>query len=94
MTEEQLRDQLDAVYASTSWKITAPLRATSGLFRKIQQLLYRPNEPVVSDHLSLPEDDAVPFVIIDPDMSRDALNILSELNLLTKQEKKEDAHRH
>jgi hypothetical protein len=26
MTEKQLREQLDAVYASTSWKITAPLR--------------------------------------------------------------------
>lgn len=26
MTEQQLREQLDAVYASTSWKITAPFR--------------------------------------------------------------------
>nr|WP_315484429.1 hypothetical protein [uncultured Undibacterium sp.] len=94
MTEEQLRDQLDAVYASTSWKITAPLRVASGVFRKIKRLFYKPNEPVVSGHLNVPEDDAVPFVISDPDMSRDALNILSELNLLTKQEKKEDAHRH
>lgn len=27
MSEEQLRAELDAVYASTSWKITAPLRS-------------------------------------------------------------------
>ena len=26
MTEKQLREQLDAVYASTSWRLTAPLR--------------------------------------------------------------------
>jgi hypothetical protein len=33
MTEDQLRAQLDAVYASTSWRITAPLRFVSGLIK-------------------------------------------------------------
>ncbi|MES2106914.1 MAG: hypothetical protein V4634_23050 [Pseudomonadota bacterium] len=32
MTEEQLREQLKAVYSSTSWKLTAPLRYCSALF--------------------------------------------------------------
>lgn len=31
MNEEQLRAQLNAVYSSTSWRITAPLRAVSRL---------------------------------------------------------------
>lgn len=33
MNEEQLRAQLNAVYSSTSWRITAPLRTLSGLVR-------------------------------------------------------------
>lgn len=33
MTEQQLHEQLDAVYASTSWKITAPLRFISSLLK-------------------------------------------------------------
>ena len=33
MTEQQLREQLDAVYASTSWKITAPLRFCASMLR-------------------------------------------------------------
>ncbi len=33
MTEKQLREQLDAVYTSTSWKITAPLRFFSLLLK-------------------------------------------------------------
>ena len=33
MTEEQLRNELRAVYGSTSWRITAPLRAISSLIR-------------------------------------------------------------
>jgi hypothetical protein len=33
MTEKQLREQLDAVYASTSWKITSPLRLCVSLMK-------------------------------------------------------------
>lgn len=33
MNEEQLRAQLNAVYSSTSWRITAPLRAMSRIVR-------------------------------------------------------------
>lgn len=33
MTEKQLREQLDAVYASSSWRITAPFRFFSTLLK-------------------------------------------------------------
>jgi hypothetical protein len=33
MTEDQMRAELDAVYASTSWRITAPMRFVSGLIK-------------------------------------------------------------
>jgi len=36
MTEEQLREQLNAVYASTSWKLTAPLRYCSAVLRLVR----------------------------------------------------------
>jgi O-antigen chain-terminating methyltransferase len=34
MNDKQLRAELDAVYRSTSWRITAPLRALSSLARR------------------------------------------------------------
>ncbi|HTD06468.1 hypothetical protein [Undibacterium sp.] len=41
MTEKQLQDQLDAVYASTSWKLTAPLRYCSAMFKLFPALRTR-----------------------------------------------------
>lgn len=38
MDEQQLREQLESVYQSTSWRITAPIRAVAGLiYRKKTQ---------------------------------------------------------
>jgi hypothetical protein len=34
-SEQQLRAELDAVYRSTSWKVTAPLRALNAALRRI-----------------------------------------------------------
>lgn len=42
MNEKQLRAELDAVYRSTSWKITAPLRLLSAL---VQRYIIRPLSP-------------------------------------------------
>lgn len=44
MTEEQLRAQLDAIYASTSWKVTAPLRWLSQIFQKINGIFTVPSK--------------------------------------------------
>lgn len=42
MNEEQLRAQLQAVYASKSWKITAPMRELVALFNRLSALLRHP----------------------------------------------------
>ncbi|WP_394777604.1 hypothetical protein [Undibacterium sp.] len=36
MTEEQLKAQLDAIYSSTSWKLTSPLRYTAAMLKSSQ----------------------------------------------------------
>lgn len=38
---ERLEDRLDAVYSSTSWRVTAPLRAVSGLAGKLRGAIGR-----------------------------------------------------
>lgn len=42
MTNEQLRAQLDAMYASTSWRVTAPLRLISTIARTGRQFVASP----------------------------------------------------
>jgi hypothetical protein len=42
MTEEELKAQLNAVYASTSWRVTAPLRFVGGVARGMIGLFARP----------------------------------------------------
>lgn len=42
MNEKQLRTELDAVYRSTSWKITAPLRLLSAF---VKRYFIRPMSP-------------------------------------------------
>lgn len=42
MNEEQLRAQLAAVYASKSWKVTAPLRACMGFLLRTRERLLHP----------------------------------------------------
>lgn len=39
MSEQQLREQLDRVYSSTSWRITAPLRALGNFFQVKRSLI-------------------------------------------------------
>lgn len=40
MNEQQLREQLDAIYQSTSWKITAPLRWIVGLTKDHKRVFF------------------------------------------------------
>jgi hypothetical protein len=42
MTKEELRAELEAIYASPSWKITAPLRTVSALTQSVFVHLRRP----------------------------------------------------
>ena len=42
MNEEQLRAQLQAVYASKSWRITAPLRSLVAFCIRLKSLLTHP----------------------------------------------------
>jgi hypothetical protein len=42
MTNEQLRAQLDAMYASTSWRVTAPLRLVSTVARTSRLFIASP----------------------------------------------------
>ena len=44
MNEKQLRAELDAVYRSTSWRLTAPLRALSLLVRRLSFALKAPKQ--------------------------------------------------
>lgn len=48
MTEEQLRAQLEAVYASTSWKITAPLRGIARLRRPFSGIKLSPKRALAA----------------------------------------------
>lgn len=44
MSEERLRAELNAVYASISWKITAPLRLANALLRRVFSGLRQPRQ--------------------------------------------------
>lgn len=51
MNEQQLREELDAVYRSLSWKLTAPLRQLSAFLR--QSVFRRLSPRVLMHHLGL-----------------------------------------
>lgn len=36
MSEKKLRDELDAVYASTSWRVTAPIRSLGTMIKAVR----------------------------------------------------------
>lgn len=46
MTEDQIRAELDAVYRSTSWRVTAPLRFVGALVKHRTSPAFRPRERV------------------------------------------------
>lgn len=43
MNEDQLRGQLEAVYSSTSWKVTAPLRLFSKCIKTLKRIIFNRN---------------------------------------------------
>ncbi len=48
MSEKKVRDELDAVYASTSWKITAPIRAIGMVLGLVRRKMFRPKKVLVT----------------------------------------------
>lgn len=47
MSEQQLREELDAVYRSTSWRITAPLRFIFAGLKSFKSLLISPRKSMI-----------------------------------------------
>lgn len=77
MNEEQLRAQLDAIYASTSWRITAPFRWLVRLPRKIiENLILLKNFPMKQNNMENKEQEVLVEKLY---LTHDAKKILSEL---------------
>jgi hypothetical protein len=51
MNEDQLRAQLEAVYGSTSWKVTAPLRLFSKCIKSLNRIILKSNRIILVDEM-------------------------------------------
>lgn len=77
MNEEQLRAQLDAIYASTSWRITAPFRWLVRLPRKtVEKLTLLKMSPKKHENTESKEQEVTLEKLY---LTEDAKKILSEL---------------
>lgn len=81
MNEDQLRAELEAVYASSSWKITAPLRYIVLLLKRGGLSRLHKDVRALLRKLLVPTPVVVPQPIeIRPDrLSQDGKRMLSEL---------------
>lgn len=74
MNEDQLRVQLEAVYSSTSWKVTAPLRFFSKYINVLKRIIFNGNigaltdEDVATDIKKTEEDSLI--LNLKPEASR------------------------
>jgi Pyruvate/2-oxoacid:ferredoxin oxidoreductase delta subunit len=65
MNEEQLRAQLEAVFSSTSWKVTAPLRIFSKCIKAIKCMIFQRNRTTLVEEVGAIELEVHPLDLGD-----------------------------